>query len=64
MQFRPVVSAILINCTQTQWLLYDILLIIISTACSEAMLFLAACYLGGNCMLLLLEFYTVYEIAV
>ena len=52
------------------WLLYDILLIINSTVRGEAVLFLAACYFlqtaiwGGNCTLLLSEFYTVYEIAV
>ena len=43
---------------------YDILLIIISIACGEAVLFLAAYYLGENCTLPLSEFYTVYEIAV
>ena len=49
MQFRPVVSAIFLKIAlKPMWLLikhnYDILLIIISTARGEAVLFLAACY--------------------
>ena len=62
MQFRPVVSAFFFkNCTQTHavtYQSYNILLIIISTARGEAVLFLAvvflaACYLyrGFECYL-------------
>ena len=51
MQFRPVVSAFLKNCTQKHVITcksYAILLIKISTARGEAVLFLPACYFENN----------------
>ena len=52
------------NCTKKHVVTYDILLIIISTAHGEAVLFLPACYFENNHTFPILEFYTVYEIAV
>ena len=65
MQFRPVASAIFKKKLHSNpcgyLLIIQILLIIISTARGEAVLFVAACYLGKNYTLPLSGFYTAYE---